>query len=137
MIVYEIRTGKFSKDDICLNVGLPAYSGFGPAKNDPACTALPNVGPLPEGLYAINPPRDSALHGPYVLALTPDPKNVMYGRADFLIHGEHLPPAKPGQASRGCIVASKVVRARIYQSGVALLKVISGDDVAVDPELAV
>lgn len=136
MIVYEIRSGRFSKDDICLNVGMPAYSGFGPAKNDPACTALPNVGPIPEGLYTIWPPRDSALHGPYVLALTPDPRNVMFGRDAFLIHGERIEPP-PGQASRGCIVATKAVRARIYQSGVALLRVISGDDVAVDPEISV
>ncbi len=90
------------------------YSGHGEGKNDPACQAIHNVGPIPRGLYEIGEPSDTKTHGPYVLHLTPDEGNDMCGRSGFLIHGDSV--INPGTASEGCIILPRAVRERIWNS---------------------
>src|SRR5215469_15832661 len=47
-------------------------------------------GPLPRGIYIINPPVDTETHGPYVMWLTPTPETEMYGRSGFGWHGDNI-----------------------------------------------
>ena len=90
------------------------YSGAGEGKNNPAMQDIPDVGPIPQGQYTIQPPVDTVTHGPYVLALVPNEWNEMYGRSGFLIHGDSV--VAPGTASKGCIVLPHDVRVRIWES---------------------
>jgi hypothetical protein len=87
------------------------YAGKGAGKNNPALQRERSVGPLPAGYYDIGPPRDGGAHGPLVRPLTPDPANAMFGRSAFLIHGDSL--TRPGDASEGCIIMPRSVRAAI------------------------
>lgn len=98
------------------------YSGRGEAKNNPAFQDVKMEGPLPRGLYVINPPVDTQTHGPYVLWLTPDPTNEMFGRSAFGIHGDSV--VHPGAASDGCIILPRAVREQVWQSGDHALEVV-------------
>lgn len=69
-----------------------------------------DFGPLPCGLYTINPPVDTTTHGPYVMWLTPDPSNDMAGRSEFGIHGDRISALGKFLASEGCIVAPPATR---------------------------
>jgi Tlde1 domain len=91
------------------------YAGKGEGKNNPRWQAIHNSGPLPVGEYTIHPPVDTQTHGPFVLWLTPNPLNMMYGRSGFGIHGDRV--GKPGTASDGCIILPRAVRERIWESG--------------------
>lgn len=91
------------------------YSGFGSGKNNPAMQSVHGVGPIPQGQYLIEPPRDSATHGPFVLPLKPYDSNTMFGRGGFLIHGDSL--EHPGSASEGCIILPRSIREQIALSG--------------------
>lgn len=73
---------------------------------------------LPEGLWTISGPPFSGDRGPYCLRLTPQKGTITFGRDNFLICGV------PGLG----IVADRVTRERIYQSGDTDLAVISGTD---------
>ena len=112
--------GEVSKAGEVFGIG---YSGRGEAKNNPAFQDVKMEGPLPRGLYTINPPVDTQTHGPYVLWLTPDPTNEMFGRSAFGIHGDSL--VNPGWASDGCIILPHEVRVLIWQSGDHLLEVVA------------
>ena len=116
---YEQRTGQLSRDGANIVRG---YSGAGEGKNNPEDQEIHNVGPIPRGLYTINSPQDTVTHGPYVLSLTPDPENEMYGRDSFLIHGDSK--VDPGTASEGCIILPRNIRERIWTSGDTSLKVV-------------
>jgi hypothetical protein len=52
-----------------------------------------------------------------------DPKNKMFGRSGFLIHGDSF--VKPGKASRGCIIMGRLIRNAIAASGDRLLRVVA------------
>jgi hypothetical protein len=122
MWTYEVASGQLSKDGIHVGVG---YSGFGPAKNDPKTEPIPDVGPIPEGLWTVcGPTFDSTMHGPYCLKLEPQKGTQTFGRSGFLLHGDSI--EHPGQASRGCIVLAKEVRSTVWQSGDYQLTVVSG-----------
>lgn len=88
------------------------YSGKGKGKNDPNMANVPNVGPIPVGGWEIGPPFYSTKNGPYCLPLTPKTWQARWG---FLIHGDSM--NHPGQASEGCIILSREVRMRIWNSG--------------------
>lgn len=109
------------------------YSGAGADKNKTASQSLHDRGPIPQGTYEIGAPIDTLTHGPYVLHLTPDPANEMFGRSAFLIHGDSR--VQPGTASKGCIIADRATRQRIWDSGDHRLRVISGLPVVTDQEL--
>lgn len=98
------------------------YSGAMGYKNDPAMQHIENKGPIPCGRYTIGAPRNTTTHGPYVLPLTPDENNVMFGRSEFRIHGDSI--ERPGFASEGCIILPKFARERIWESGDRDLQVV-------------
>lgn len=126
MWTYIQRTGEIlDKQGRVVGKG---YAGRGKGKNNPGMQAVKNVGPLPVGIYTIAAPVNTKKHGPYVLWLTPDPANEMYGRASFGIHGDKK--GKPGTASDGCIAASKGVRVMIWESFDHLLRVIADREAA-------
>jgi hypothetical protein len=120
MWTFRQAEGWIGKDD---QLAFPAYSGKGVGKNNPSAQNIVDVGPIPQGSYIIGAPTDTVTQGPYVLPLTPDPTNEMFGRSDFLIHGDSL--VDPGNASEGCIVTARSVRERIWASNDHLLKVIA------------
>lgn len=112
MWVYEQLTGRL----ISPTGGLMAtgYSGAGSGKNNPTEENIRDVGPIPEGFYDIEPPENSPTHGPFALRLMPDVGNSMFGRSEFLIHGDSL--ESPGNASEGCIVIARFAREAIWNS---------------------
>lgn len=89
------------------------YAGHGPGKNSPAMQDVPNVGPLPQGLYNIGLPYTDPEKGPNTMRLTPAPLNVMFGRSGFLIHADMADPALAGTASEGCLVVQHDPRATV------------------------
>ncbi|HLW75686.1 MAG TPA: tlde1 domain-containing protein, partial [Bryobacteraceae bacterium] len=99
MWTYRQSTGEMSRDGIAAGIG---YSGFEAGKNNPAMQEVEETGPIPQGRYTIGEPEDleGGPHGPFILRLTPDSGNQMFGRSGFLIHGDSI--AQPGMASRGC-----------------------------------
>jgi Protein of unknown function (DUF2778) len=99
------------------------YSGFGEGKNNPAFQDVPSVGPIPQGRYLIRGAFDSPTHGPVAMPLVPDASNQMFGRSEFLIHGDSL--AAPGSASKGCIILPRGVREAINASEDKLLVVVA------------
>jgi hypothetical protein len=122
MWTYQQSTGEPSRD------GAPAgtcYSGYEAGKNNPAMQGVENTGPVPQGRYSIGAPQcveSPGPHGPFILPLTPDPANTMFGRSGFLIHGDSI--ARPGFASHGCIIAGRPIREAIAASGDTGLTVI-------------
>jgi Protein of unknown function (DUF2778) len=110
------------------------YAGVGAGKNNPALQQEHAVGPLPRGLYQMQPPVDTATHGPYVLWLIPDGRNEMFGRGDFGIHGDSW--EHPGLASLGCIVAPKFCRQRMWESGDHVVAVVGYQGEAIPEEAA-
>jgi Protein of unknown function (DUF2778) len=122
MWTYKQSNGELSRDGVVEGDG---YSGFEAGRNNPAMQEQPNVGPIPQGRYSIGSPEcvDSpGPHGPFVLRLTPDPANQMFGRAGFLIHGDSI--VQPGLASHGCIIMGRIIREKIAASGDTALTVV-------------
>lgn len=131
MWTFEIATGRVL-DKEGQELG-HAYSGYddgdgvpepGEGKNDPAAQHLRGVGPIPVGMWVIGEPFFHPHAGPYVMRLTPVSGTETYGRSGFLIHGDSK--AKPGSGSHGCIVMSREMRMKIWESGDHLLSVIPG-----------
>lgn len=71
-------------------------------------------GPLPCGLYIPQQPVNTTTHGPYVIWLTPDATNEMFGRSGFGWHGDSK--EHPGLASEGCICSPRTVRELVWGS---------------------
>jgi len=116
---FAISDGALYHDDQPMGYG---YSGHDEGKNNPAMVEVKCVGPLPPGLYTIGPARDHPHLGPCAMPLTPDPANVMYGRAGFWIHADAW--QHPGEASEGCIVLANIKREAISQSDDTSLHVV-------------
>lgn len=129
-----IRTGEFIAPNRKL-VGY-CYSGQPPFVNDPTKVAIKDRGPLPPGPYRMESPINTdpdrsewgahAHLGPFVIPLTPEPmpeypnpRGWLYGRSGFYIHGDSI--AKPGYASDGCIVPTKLPDGRINGHAVRVL----------------
>ena len=92
------------------------YSGQPPHDNDPNSQFIPNMGPIPEGMWqAVELIPESVKHGPFVIRLEPYPQTQTFGRSGFLMHGERIEPP-PGLASDGCIVISPDVRHLFWDS---------------------
>ena len=120
MWVYIQKTGEIFHDALFTALG---YSGNGAWKNDPAAQGVHNHGPLPCGMYLMEPPRDDPHVGPYAIPLKPNMDNHMYGRSAFYWHGDSI--AHPGDASDGCIVSARDIREAAWNSGDHYLKVIA------------
>jgi len=120
MWTYQQSTGELSQDGELKEVG---YAGMNEGKNNPDMQDVPNVGPLPVGVYTIGSPHDTTTHGPYVLRLTPSPTNDMLGRAGFLMHSDSI--HHPGFASEGCIILTIPMRRTVWESDDHTLEVIA------------
>ena len=84
-----------------------------------------DYGPLPQGIYVMEPPQETATHGPYVIWLNPGAGNEMFGRrSGFAIIGgpEEFNVSEVDQ--EGCIIAPHVLRVRMYESGDRSIQVI-------------
>ena len=101
------------------------YSGHGAGVNDPAMQSIENVGPIPQGRWSINGPRDVPGRGPYVLPLTATATTETFGRGGFLIHGDALEHPGAKLASHGCIILARSIRERIWDSGDHDLEVVA------------
>ncbi len=116
---YVQRTGQILHDDVAEGYG---YSGRGLGKNAPMMQTVHGIGPIPVGFYVMGQPIDHPHLGPFAIPLIPDPTNEMFGRDEFFIHGDSI--TNPGTASKGCIIASKVLRSEMYSSHDTLLQVV-------------
>lgn len=117
MWTYSQGTGELTHDGQPVAEG---YSGLDAGHNNPLMQDVPNVGPLPQGRYAIGEPYDTDTHGPHVMRLTPADGQEMFGRAGFLIHGDN----RTHTASHGCIILDRTTRNEISASGDDELEVI-------------
>lgn len=117
---WDQSAGELSHDGVPCGTG---YSGAGTGKNSPDMQAAVGVGPIPRGAWTISGVGDSPNTGPFTLILQPNPGTDTEGRSDFRIHGDSI--AHPGTASHGCIILSRPIRERIWQSGDRDLEVIS------------
>lgn len=113
------ESGKLIYDGELVATG---YSGFGAGKNNAATVKIPNVGPIPVGLYEISSSFDSESHGPVCMHLSPMPGTETFGRGGFLIHGDSL--IHQGMASHGCVILPRPVRRRIAASDDRELEVV-------------
>jgi len=124
MLVYSQSTGIMSRDGQPIAKG---WAGHGAAKNDPNAQDQVGVGPLPRGLYTLDPWE--AVHGelgPMVTHLTPDPGDDEEGRSGFYIHGPaSAASGKQGQESKGCIVLWHNDRQAVKDSGETRLQVVA------------
>lgn len=113
MWIYGQRTGALVNGSASILVASgTGYAGRGPCRNEPSAQRIKNFGPLPCGLYTIERPHDSPRTGPLTLSLTPDPRNEMFGRSAFAIHGDN----DAHDASDGCIIMSRTVRETLARS---------------------
>jgi hypothetical protein len=133
MWTYEQKTGWLS--DAHGRRIAQGYSGMGIGKNNPEMQSVHDAGPIPQGAHAISNPADTLTHGPYVLPLTPDPGNEMFGRKGFLIHGDSV--IQPGTASEGCIILPRFARERIWESDDHLIQVAAEANLSMvtDPDI--
>jgi Protein of unknown function (DUF2778) len=123
MWLYEIATGSlFSAAGSRLAIG---YSGAPGAVNDPSKVSIPNIGPIPPGLWTIGEPYNDDLTGPYTLPLVPSNDTDTYGRTDFRIHGDSVVLAGLEKASKGCIILARFAREAIWSSGDRHLQVVA------------
>jgi hypothetical protein len=107
MWIYSQSTGKFwNEAAIC--IADDCYSGSGPGKNQPTLQQIPDIGPLPEGLYWIEDPHDSDETGPDTCRLIPADGTDTFNRGQFAMHGDSI--SHPGEASKGCIIMRYDVR---------------------------
>ena len=117
MWTYSQSTGAL----ICSGQADTAYSGHGAGLDDPADQSVPDVGPIPQGLWTIGAWHDDPDLGPVVAALTPAPETDTFGRSGFFCHGDNA--ALDHSGSHGCIVAARNVREAMRDSGDTALTV--------------
>ena len=122
MFIYSQKSGRLVYDNELVGTG---YSGNGAGLNNPAMQDTHDVGPIPAGFYTITSPYNS-MHSPYTLGLQPFGENEMYGRTDFLIHGDLIDAPGKHLASLGCVIMPRWVRETVWNSGDHVLKVVSG-----------
>jgi hypothetical protein len=79
--------------------------------NNPAMQDQVNVGPIPQGVYTIEPAHNDAIVGPVAMNLVPAGGNQMFCRSDFLIHGDNA--SEDHSASEGCIILDRYARVEI------------------------
>ena len=117
--IYHQTTGQIFQGGALLGTG---YAGNGEGLNDPADEAVPNVGPIPRGVYSIGAPITHPAAGPFTMRLTPIEGTNTFSRAGFLIHGDTA--ARNHTASHGCVVADRGVREAVDADGDRRLEVV-------------
>jgi len=122
MWTFVQSTGQILHEGLTKGLG---YSGGGSGKNNPAMEADKDIGPIPCGFYSIAGLIDhDPTCGEYVLVLTPDATNEMFGRSGFRWHGDSA--EHPGEASHGCVVSARSLRVDAWGGGDHNLQVIPG-----------
>lgn len=121
-ITYSQTSGEisFHDGDNHFIIGL-GWAGRGIGKNKPEYQGVKETGPLPRGWYRVGKPQIHPTVGPFALRLSPLDGTDMLGRDGFLIHGASS--RNFGEESKGCIVAARAVREKIYSLGVQRLLV--------------
>ena len=121
MFTYSQSTGiVWNPDGTILCQG---YSGHKAGKNNPEMEGVLNRGPIPSGSWLIDGAYDSPRLGKMVIRLTPiNVLPVQRQLNTFRIHGDSA--RHPGEASRGCIVISKLNRLRMLKSESNILRVV-------------
>jgi lipoprotein-anchoring transpeptidase ErfK/SrfK len=128
MWTYEQTTGAIAD-----NAGKVVGSGYSGGNkgdnpegvNNPAMQREARIGPLPQGIYTIEAPVDRPTTGPYSIPLEPDPANHMFGRSEFLIHGDVVGHVGKRRASEGCIILAPEIRHAVWNSGDHKLHVVA------------
>jgi hypothetical protein len=119
---YSQTTGRITKDDGDLVT--EGWAGNGEGKNNPAMQGVHSVGPLPQGVYRVDPWEEQHGHlGPIVAHLCMISGDPM-GRDAFFIHGPSM-GENFGQESKGCIV--------IPREGRKCVKCLQPDTLTVTP----
>lgn len=119
MWTYSQSTGELKHDDHVIGYG---FSGWQDGINVPAMQDLPNLGPIPRGLWSmLDPPEDHPTLGPYAFRLTPAPLTNTFGRSGFWCHGRSI--KKPFDSSHGCLALARTLRQAMWESGDRLLTV--------------
>ena len=103
---YSQSTGVLTHDEGGL-IGT-GYSGHGDGVNNPEMQNVVGIGPVPQGLYTIQPPTEHPKLGRLAMALLPSSENTMFGRSAFFMHGDNS--AANHTASEGCIIMAPVIR---------------------------
>lgn len=97
------------------------YSGHGDGLNNWHMENVPDIGPIPKGLYAVSDAFDSPLKGPTVFRLTPIGHDA-HGRTAFEMHGDNK--FLNHTASNGCIIAARPIREWCDKQNVTELEVV-------------
>jgi hypothetical protein len=108
MWVYFQSSGNLIHNSLFIAKG---YSGKGIFKDNPYAQIRPFQGPIPRGIYKVGTAFNSDKHGPFCLPLEPSGYNEMFGRNEFLVHGDSAD--HPGDASEGCVIMPRNVREAI------------------------
>ena len=123
VLVYSQSTGLLYLEDrdgarIILAKG---YSGNGRYINDPDAEGRAGLGPIPRGVWKVDPAIHHRRLGPIVFGLHPVGHDA-YHRSEFFIHGDN----KLGDrsASTGCIVLDRPARECIRALKINTLEVI-------------
>jgi hypothetical protein len=95
------------------------YSGKDDGLNNPKAQDQPNVGPIPQGNWKIEPQKDNVTGQghklPASMRLDPSKGTDTFGRSGFLIHGDNS--QQNHSASNGCIILDRPTRNLIGGSG--------------------
>lgn len=118
--VYSQSTGLLCRGGLLFGEG---YSGNGTDENNPDAQSHHQTGPLPQGTYTIEAPI-TFKSMTYVLPLSPDPGNEMFGRGGFLIRDGVFTGETHGMTSMGTIALPEAVRVVIWNSGDHILHVV-------------
>ena len=126
MYLFESSTGKlFGTDGSLIETG---YAGGDKGLhkegiNNPNMQDVPDIGPLPEGIYTMGTPVEGTHLGLLAIPLTPENTNTMFGRSGFYIHGDVI--GAPGTASDGCIVMSHATRVTLSKCPFQQIQVVA------------
>lgn len=113
MWTYNTSNGNLSHNGALVGVG---YSGHAGGLDNPGDEKVPDVGPIPSGMWVIGDFfNDPGGKGPIVCHLTPAEGTDTFGREGFMIHGDNR--ESNHTASLGCIILSHDLREQIYNSG--------------------
>ncbi len=102
---YIQSTGTISRITTPPIVSRVGYSGYGQGRNNHSMEAVPDIGPIPCGLYDIGPSYTHIHLGPIVMNLTPVGHDA-HGRTLFRIHGDNA----TNDASHGCVIMPRPAR---------------------------
>lgn len=117
-LVYSQSSGNIFKvvDGIGTMIGT-GYSGDQTYHNIPEAQSYKSEGPIPQGEYEITQVDNHK--GPKTISLSPSESNDMFGRDNFLIHGDNK--AQNYTASEGCIILDANARTTVINSGITKL----------------